>query len=123
MINYLGRNYRIQHAKGTASGTTATEMVAAVTGRIIRFLGGLFTQTSNGTLILSSDSTALTGTHAVLANNSSATPFPFNQSGWVETAAGEALKVTFSITPGTHHWEIWYIVLDPAHSSTAYTGG
>jgi hypothetical protein len=105
-INYLGRNYPIQHAKGSATTGGDREIIAASTGN--KFVVVCFVTNGGGTATLKSSSTALSH---VLAATSQLTYFRLNEHGWWETAAGEALNVT---TSATVLWDVWYITVPTA---------
>lgn len=86
----------------TASGTTSTDIVAAVTGRKIRVLAMLYSQASATSLKFQSNATTdLTGAFTTSAANLNGN-LPYNPFGWFQTAAGEKLNYVPATAVATH---------------------
>jgi hypothetical protein len=76
-----------------AAGQTASELVAAVTGKSICVLAVIMvTGATATTAVFNSASTAVSCLFANAANGGAV--LPFNPAGWFATAVGEALTVT-----------------------------
>ena len=94
-------NWRLYNIAFSQDGAAAAEtVVAAVAGKRIRLLGGWIITAAGGTLQFFSNSTALMGQQTYGAEGGLLEVPVVNGSqpplGLVQTAAGEALKVTTS---------------------------
>jgi hypothetical protein len=95
-----------------ASGVTASSMIAAVSGKIIRVLsvyalcGGTAT-----TLTFNSNSAAISALLANAANGGEV--LPYHPQGWFETAEDQALTVTTSAEGSTTGVGITYVLVSP----------
>jgi len=99
-VRVLGTNSDVLYA--TASGTTSTDLVAAVTDRKIKVVAVVYSQASATSLKFQSGATTdLTGaltTNAANLNNN----LPYNPFGWFQTAAGEKLNYVPATAVATH---------------------
>lgn len=89
-----GNSLTVKYAKASiAASTTGGVLVAAVTGKKIRVVSlfALCGATTTNTTLLS-NTTALTGT--LVLPVAGTLPWQYNPAGWLETVAGEGLKVT-----------------------------
>lgn len=123
MVSYLGKLYRMQSVVKAAAASATVEVVAAVSGRAIRLMGFLVSNDSStaGSFTLKSGTTAISPVLRLAGNGSSYVAQALDGNGVAQTAVGEALNVS-AVTTGIDGL-FYYVVLDPAHSSTAYVGG
>lgn len=85
--------YRYAEVKRTFGGGATgadREVIAAVTGKILRGCGVQANITNSGTLVFKSATTAITSTPTLPANGG--ITLPYCTAGWFQTAAGEALN-------------------------------
>ena len=95
-------DYKKKLFNQAASGT-ATEQIAAVTGKVIRVIGLYMATGGTATNItFNSASTAITPLLALGINGTMV--LPINEAGWFETVVSEALTVTTGAgsTTGVH---------------------
>lgn len=83
----------------TPASSGANELVAAVAGAKYRVLAVAVVATTAVTVKFQSASTDITGTFPLGANGGIV--LPFNEHGWFETAANEALNITLGSAVAT----------------------
>ena len=91
------------HKYAVVNGSSTTVLVAAVTGKKIRLLAGIFNCTDQPTPPVLNIQTKPSGTAVSLTGEMSAQQnvnivLPFNPAGWMETGVAEILQMT---TTGT----------------------
>lgn len=86
------------HASKSVAVTTAanSDLVAAVSGKIIRVLAAALTVVGTATTLFKfqSDGTDLTG--EMRQGSTKPLILPFSEAGWFETVAGEKLNIVFA---------------------------
>lgn len=99
----------VQYADVADASSGANEIVAAVTGKRIRVLSYVLSASAAVNAKWQSGSTDKTGLLYFAAAGYGAVA-PFNEQGWFETAAGEALNLNLSgaVTVGGH---VSYVLL------------
>lgn len=83
----------------TPASSGATQLIAAVAGKKFRVLSLVMITTSANSVKFQSASTDITGLFPLGANGGFT--LPFNEHGWFETAAGEALNINMSAASST----------------------
>jgi len=84
----------VRRAIANPSTATTTQLVAAVANKKYRVLGLAVVTTLANNVNLESGTTDITAVFPLGANGG--VVLPYNEHGWCETAAGEALQVTTS---------------------------
>jgi len=82
-----------------ASALGSTAVIAAVTGRSIRIVAAAIITTLANEVKFLSAATAISATWPLGANGGLV--LPYNDHGWVQTAAGEALNINLSVATAT----------------------
>lgn len=82
-----------------ASSLGSNAVVTAESGRKIRVLAMVAVTTLANSIKLMSAATDITATFPLAANGGFT--LPFNEHGWCETAAGEALNINLSVATAT----------------------
>lgn len=85
---------QIQHIPIAAASSGVNAIKAAVTGKVYRVLALCLSASGSVNAKWQSASTDKTGLYYLVANN--LVTLPYNQEGWLETVAGEALNLNLS---------------------------
>jgi len=94
----------------TASGTTSTDLVAAVAGRRIRVLGFMWGQASATSFKFQSGATTdLTGAFTTSAADLNGCR-GYNPFGWFQTAVGEKLNYVPATAVATHVSVVYILI-------------
>lgn len=92
----------------TAAGAGANALVSAEAGRRIRVLGLVAVTTAANSIKFQSATTDITGLFPLAANGGFT--LPFNEHGWFETTAGEALNINLSAATSTGTQVVYMVV-------------
>ncbi|MEK6236457.1 MAG: hypothetical protein N2C14_17250 [Planctomycetales bacterium] len=106
-IDVDGKLLRVQRAKFTVTGSGDQQVLAAVAGKKLRVLASRELVDAATTVTWKSDSTALTG--AMPYPTEGGAVQPMTPHGWLETVAGEALKVALGTTTSTLTGNLVYL--------------
>lgn len=101
-------NTAVRRVGSTPAALGANLLVAAEAGRRIRVLGIIAVTTAANSIKFQSDTTDISGLFPLAANGGFT--LPFNEHGWFETLAGQALNINMSVATSTGVQVVYMVV-------------